>query len=399
MPDETDARLRTALVVEDEPAVLRGVVRRLQRNGFTVHGAPDLNAGRDLLAKCRFDVAVVDQNLPDGRGAQLLRELAREQPDCARIMMTAGAALKSVVRAVNSGELHQFLLKPFLTSALLEAVSHSIDRVRSQQMAALRAQRAERSRHDLSELLAGRDFRLDWQPIVGVRDGALLGVEGFMRSERPELSRPQDILRLAERLGMMRHVGRAVVGRASPVLAELPGPTYLFLNLHPEELADQDALEDQLAPLTPVAERICLEVTGRALERWPRTLGAKLERLRELGFGLVLDDLGAGQGALSMLAEVSPRFIKAHQSIVRDVHRHAGHRRLVEMVCAFAAASGAEVVAEGVEQAGEAEVLRELGVTYLQGYHIGQPGSIGSAMSGHRLWADHWRRQHSTAHA
>lgn len=105
-------------------------------------------------------------------------------------------------------------------------------------------------------------------------------------------------------------------------------------------------------------------------------MSKKLARLRELGFRLALDDLGAGQGALVLLAEVEPRFIKAHDSIVRDIDQKPARRRLMEMVCAFARASGADVVAEGVETEGEAVVLRDLGVAYLQGYHIGHPGAL-----------------------
>ncbi len=379
----------TALVVDDEPSVLRSLARRLRRSGYTVHAAPNLGTARDLLGKCRFDVAVVDQNLPDGLGSDLLRELWRLQPACARILVTGGAELQSVIKAVNAGELHQFLLKPFLPTELHDALRLAGDRVQSQLAAARRARQAEDARGNLSRLLAGQDFRLDWQPIVGADGGTLLGVEGLIRSRDPELSGPSQILSLAEKLGMLRHVGRAVVGQATPALSQLPGESCLFLNLHPEELADQDALEDQLAPLAPAAHRVCLEITGRAHERWPRTLGQKVARLRELGFDFALDDLGAGQGALVLLAEVAPRFIKAHHSIVRDIDRQPGRRRLMEMVCAFAAASGAEVVAEGVEREAEANELRSLGVKYLQGYHIGHPGALASATAALQKMQEH----------
>ena len=366
----------TALIVDDGAGIRRALHRILTASGVQVTAAANLSEARRLLATHRFEAALVDQNLPDGLGSELLREMWRDHPSTTRILITGGTDLNVALKAVNNGELHQFLLKPFRPRELMQALAEAKDRLGGQLAAANGFRAADNSRQSLNQLLRGSQFRLDWQPIVHAQCGALLGVEGFIRSENPTLSGPSQILGLAERLGMLRQVGRAVVGHATPALDRIPDGSSLFLNLHPEELADQEALEDQLEPLRPAAHRICLEVTGRAHERWPGTLSKKLARLRELGFRLALDDLGAGQGALVLLAEVEPRFIKAHDSIVRDIDQKPARRRLMEMVCAFARASGADVVAEGVETEGEAVVLRDLGVAYLQGYHIGHPGAL-----------------------
>ena len=88
---------------------------------------------------------------------------------------------------------------------------------------------------------------------------------------------------------------------------------------------------------------------------WERAL----ERVKHMGFGLAVDDLGSGYSALSMLAELQPDFLKVDMSIVRDVDSDMHKRRLVDLLCSFAEATDSRVVAEGVETRGESIALEE----------------------------------------
>ena len=92
-----------------------------------------------------------------------------------------------------------------------------------------------------------------------------------------------------------------------------------------------------------------------------------------MGFGLALDDVGAGQGALMLLAEVAPRFIKIDMSITRGIDSDAHKRKMVELLATFARSTGANLVAEGVEAEAEAKALEAAGVPLLQGYLYGRP--------------------------
>ena len=98
-----------------------------------------------------------------------------------------------------------------------------------------------------------------------------------------------------------------------------------------------------------------------------------VEELQEKNFSIAVDDLGAGYNALSILADLQPRFIKIDMSMVRNVHEIPRKQRLVDLIVKFGEATGALVVAEGVETELEAEALRECGAHLLQGYYFGRP--------------------------
>lgn len=103
----------TALIVDDEAGIRRSLHRILTASGVQVTAAANLSEARRLLATHRFDAALVDQNLPDGLGSELLREMWRDHPSTTRILITGGTDLNVALKAVNNGELHQFCSSPF----------------------------------------------------------------------------------------------------------------------------------------------------------------------------------------------------------------------------------------------------------------------------------------------
>jgi len=129
----------------------------------------------------------------------------------------------------------------------------------------------------------------------------------------------------------------------------------------------------RLTPLAPWAHRIVLEITERSklqgLDQWEKSV----EAVTAMGFSVAVDDLGAGYSSLSVLAELQPSYIKVDMSIVRGVDHEPQKRRLVELLCRFAEATDALLVAEGVETEEEAETLRAIGAHLLQGYLFGRP--------------------------
>ena len=135
---------------------------------------------------------------------------------------------------------------------------------------------------------------------------------------------------------------------------------------------------ERLQQLLPWSNRIVLEITERsrlqAIESWEETL----DRVTGLGFNIAVDDLGAGYSSLSVLADLQPRYIKMDMSIIHGVDEDPRKRRLVELLCRFADATDAMIVAEGVETYPQASTLRECGAHYLQGYwRIAHPISRG----------------------
>ena len=141
--------------------------------------------------------------------------------------------------------------------------------------------------------------------------------ECLLRSTHSVLSGPLSVLKAAERHGQLSAVAGVVAKRAVGWMNELPGNTRLFMNLHPDELADPDGMIARLEPLSPWADRVVLEITERSrlqgLDHWETAV----ERVTDLGFSIAVDDLGAGYSSLSVLAELQPKYVKVDMSIVR----------------------------------------------------------------------------------
>ncbi len=365
------------LCIDDEPGIQRMIRSALERDGHVVTEALGWTAGRLLIEAGGYDLALVDRRMPDGDGLDLLALLRARMPGCIRVLLTGFLDLDAVMGAINNAEVHRVIEKPFDSQRLRHELRELLDDAhlgpRSLRAQPLGGHAQEDERALLSGVLHSAAFRLDLQPIVTATSGQTLGFEGLMRSGHPRLPLPTQILELAERLHMLRTVGRSVAARAAAWLDRLPPQARLFLNVHPEELDDMSALQSQLEPLIPAAERVVLEITGACHDRWPEVLGVRLRRLKALGFSLALDDMAAGQSGLVLLAEAEPAFIKVDRSIVQDIHGSNRKRRLVELLCTFAQMTQADVIAGGVETDAEATALRNIGVPYMQGYLFGRP--------------------------
>ena len=155
-------------------------------------------------------------------------------------------------------------------------------------------------------------------------------------------------------------------------LETLPGTFRLFVNIHPDELADPSGMKKRLEVLQPWANRIVLEITERsrlqAIASWEETLDYIIGK----GFMVAVDDLGAGYSSLSVLADLQPKYIKVDMSIIRNVHKEP-QQRLVHLLCKFAEATEAMIVAEGVEEEAEMKTLIDCGAHLLQGYYFSRP--------------------------
>jgi EAL domain-containing protein (putative c-di-GMP-specific phosphodiesterase class I) len=211
------------------------------------------------------------------------------------------------------------------------------------------------------------------QPIVpSDAPDDVFAVECLLRSRHPVLSGPLSILHAVERAGRVFELGAIANQLAARWAEKLPRDLLIFVNVHPAQF-DDPALLRQFEPLLPHASRIVLEITERASLRDFAHWESAVTRLEALGFRFALDDLGSGYGGLSLLADIRPAFIKVDMSIVRNVHLRPQNQRLVDVLAIFANATGARLVAEGVETEDEARTLVRCGAHLMQGFHVARP--------------------------
>ncbi len=213
---------------------------------------------------------------------------------------------------------------------------------------------------------------LAFQPIVSPRGQFVLGYEALMRSGESELPHATAVLDAAERLQRLLDLGRHVRSQTAQTLDAGAPEALFFVNLHVLDLLDPRLLEVD-APLSRYADRIVLEVTERSSLSQVPDVAIRVNALREMGYRIAIDDLGAGYAGLTSIALLEPEFVKLDMSLVRGIHRSRIRQKIVRSVITLARDMGVTVVAEGVESTDERDVLLLLGCDLLQGFLFARP--------------------------
>jgi EAL domain-containing protein (putative c-di-GMP-specific phosphodiesterase class I) len=212
-----------------------------------------------------------------------------------------------------------------------------------------------------------------YQPIVSWSQRSLMGYEALVRSASMTLSNPVLLFEAAERLGRVRELGRCIRRQIAFDIEDAPGQALIFVNLHALELGDDDLFE-QTSELGRFSRRVVLEVTERSSLENVVDVGSRVARLRELGYRVAVDDLGAGYAGLTSFSQLEPDVAKLDMSLVRDIDSSKRKQSLVRsMVNVCERELGVQVVCEGVETEAERDTLESLGGTLLQGYLFGRP--------------------------
>jgi EAL domain-containing protein (putative c-di-GMP-specific phosphodiesterase class I)/CheY-like chemotaxis protein len=367
------------LLVDDDPQVLNAYGRILRTAGLSVVQISDGTQVAEMLASAPFDAVISDIRLQGSTGIGVLCTVRAFDPDLPVVLITAGGDLTSAVDAVTHGAL-RYLLKPVPPGVLSDTVR---DAVRLRRLAVTKRRAFElygsaAVKETLSADLGERFSRaletlwMAYQPIVRWSDRSVFAYEALVRNEEPTLRAPDALLGAAEKLGRLFDVGRAV-RRSVAATLETTSPACVFVNLHPRDLEDE-ALFSTSAPLTPFASKVVLEITERASLSHVADLKVRLATLRQLGYRLAIDDLGAGYAGLTSFTELEPEVVKLDMSLIRSIDREPTKQKLVGSMTRLCGDLGILVVGEGVETPAERDLLVALGCDLLQGYHFAKPG-------------------------
>jgi EAL domain-containing protein (putative c-di-GMP-specific phosphodiesterase class I) len=295
--------------------------------------------------------------------------------------MTGDPRLETAVEAVELGAL-RYLVKPVAPDELTAVVGQAVSL--GHLAAAKRELIVSQGGHDrLIGDRAGLEAAFEgalgtlwmaFQPILRARDQTLFGYEALLRSRRAPLLTAVAFLDAARRLEKMEPLGQALRAcLATTMEGEFEGT--LFINLSPAELTDE-SLYSRDAPLSRFAKRCILEITEREALEGVAGLRARIRTLKELGFRVAIDDLGAGYAGLTSFAALEPEVVKLDRSLVTNADTQPLQRRVIDSIVRLCGDLGIMVVAEGVETAAERDTLVDLGCDLLQGYFLGRPSSL-----------------------
>jgi diguanylate cyclase (GGDEF)-like protein len=230
---------------------------------------------------------------------------------------------------------------------------------------------------DLQAALENDGLRLNYQPIIASKTGAIAGVEALLRWRHPvrgEMS-PATFIPIAEHSGLMPELGEWVLRRAM-IDARLWPNLQVSVNLSPVQFRQVD-LEAVLQRLVSEhgadPRRFILEITeGVLMESCDRT-SATLDAIHRMGFLTALDDFGTGYSSLSYLCNFRFDKIKIDRSFVAGMSKSQSYQKIVHAVVALGKGLGMEIVAEGVETEAEVAIMTGLGCGELQGYYFSKP--------------------------
>jgi diguanylate cyclase (GGDEF)-like protein len=296
--------------------------------------------GHEIALSCSIGIVLFPEHGPRGK-----------------LIANADAAMNAAKRAGGSG--HCFF-EPYMDASSPEQID---------------------LQRDLRAAIARNELELFFQPKINGKSGQITGVEALLRWRHPArgMISPGVFIPLAERFGIIGALGNWVIEDACrQIRAWLDSGMRLrvAINLSVHQLRQNDLdkrVKDALARHRVDPHLVTFEITESvAMEDTESSMRA-FERLSAIGVQLSIDDFGTGYSSLAYLRKLPARQLKIDRSFVMDLEQSEDARSIVEAVVRLAHALDLRVVAEGVETAGQRDILQGMECDELQGFLFAKP--------------------------
>lgn len=239
----------------------------------------------------------------------------------------------------------------------------------------------------LRHALGNKQFYIEFQPVVNLRNNRLASVEALLRWQHPELGQipPSRFVPVAERTGLINQIGQFALENVLQQMriwlnlgvACVP----VAVNVAPQQLTNRNFVElvKRLTSQAGIDPRwLRFEITeGALLQNVPQLVGT-LRQLREIGSEILIDDFGTGYSGLSYLTTLPVNTVKIDRSFVTNMMNNARDEAVIISIIDMAARLNLATIAEGIETREQALRLRLLGCNFAQGYFFSRPLSASS---------------------
>jgi len=239
-----------------------------------------------------------------------------------------------------------------------------------------------RLREQFHQVILAEDLSSVYEPIVDARTRQVMGYEALIRGPAgTELETPAALFPMAEKTGLLFELDCLCRRKGLFGAKGLKRGKKLFLNCLPSAIHDpgfrEDRLRETLDAIGLAPRDVVLEISERESIDNFEVFREVRDYYRLLGFGIALDDVGAGYAGLETVMELSPDYIKLDLSLVRGIDSDPHRRELVSALNNVSGKLGTRVIGEGVSTEEELATLAELGIPFAQGWLLGRHESPG----------------------
>ncbi len=390
----------TILVLDDEPFMLKLLARMLANLGFTSIMLCD--SGQAALDRidgvgARPNLILLDLNMPEMDGIEFVRHLV-ERNYIGSLILISGEDERMLQTAEKLVQAHKITVLGHMRKPVKpEALSVLLEKWTSPVLASPGAAKKTYSADELRAAIDNSELVNYYQPKVAVATGEVIGVETLVRWHHPVdgVVLPDQFISVAEAHGLIDDLTRGVLRNAltqAKVWRQTGLTLRVAVNISMDNLASLDfvdfvtglAVEAGVPP-----QSVVLEVTESRLMQDTRAPLEILTRLRLKRFRLSIDDFGTGHSSLAQLRDIPFDELKIDQGFVHCAWSNETLRAMYDASLALARQLGMEVVAEGVEDRNDWDLLQRTGCDLAQGFFI-SPAMQAADFSG---WLDVWRER------
>ncbi len=403
----TDRSSQHVLVVDDEAFMLKLIAHMLAELGFgnveTFDGGAAALAHIDAAPR-RPDLILCDLNMPGMDGIEFLRKLG-ERAYAGGLIVVSGEDDRALQATLKLAQAHGMSLlgalhKPFTPTALRDTL-----RPWQPQASASGPKSADSAvaygPEQVAQGMARGEFLCHFQPQVAVATGEVLGVECLARWQHPTdgMVYPDQFVGVAEEHGLIDDLTRVVLAEAlahARTWQDAKLPLRVAVNISMDTLAHLDFVDFVTAQVTAsgvASQRLILEVTESRLMHDLRAPLEVLTRLRLRRIGMSIDDFGTGHSSMVQLRNMPFDELKIDKSFVHGAATNDTLRAIHEASLGLAMQLGLLVVAEGVEDRADWDLLLRTGCPAAQGYFIARPMPPEQVVPWMATWAQRYARE------
>lgn len=238
--------------------------------------------------------------------------------------------------------------------------------------------------NNLRKAVEQKAFSLHYQPKYCLKNQQILGLEALIRWHHPELGDipPDQFIHIAEDCGLIQEIGQWVLGEAVRQLAKwrtmYGNHLHMAVNFSARQLAESNIVEKidlLMSRYNLPSDSLEIELTESLLATNSNQTMAVLQAFKARRIAIAIDDFGTGYSSLSYLKQFPIDRLKIDKSFVRDLEQDESDRAIAKAIVALGHSLGIAVIAEGVENAEQLAILKEMGCDEAQGFYLAPPSS------------------------